>query len=229
MKYPRILILAALLGAAAGAHAQIPVTDVAMNIQTKLAWTKQAVDMVNQIRTMKSQLDQAKATFDSLNGSRGMSNLLNNPMLYNYLPPDVAAAMRATGGRLAGADAIKANLKLFSIEETTLDPNGILAKNFNTRQDSNASYQMLNEQGYQAASDRIRQLEALTKSIDGARDPAAINALSVRVAAEQGMIANEQARLAVLASMAANAERVREQQDREIVMKASRGPMPVGW
>lgn len=229
MKSPRILAFALLLGAA-GARAQgLPVVDNALNLQTRAAWVKQAADMVKQFKTLQSQLDQAKATYSALTGARGMSNLLRNPALYNYLPADAANALRANGGGMASASAIQADLKLFSVDQTGLDPNSAAARNFTARQAGNANVQLMNEQAYQAASDRIRQLDALTKSIDAARDPMAIQALQVRVQAEQAMIANEQARLSVLASAAANADRVHEQQAGEIVMKAARGPMPAGW
>lgn len=229
MKTRHILALAALIGATSAAQAQLAVIDPALAALSKVSWAKQVVDMTAQIRAAESQLATARSTFDSLNGARGIAGLLRNPTLYNYLPADAAAVLRANGGGIASAAAIRADLQLLDIGKTGLDPQGATAKNFSARQTSNASFQLLNEQGYQASADRIKQLDALTKSIDGATDPMAINALQVRVAAEQALVANEQARLTVLAQMAANAERVREQQSREIAMRATYGTMPAGW
>ena len=224
-----ITLAAALLVGAGAAQAQLITNDPIHTALSKLSWAKQVADMANQLRVAKYQLDQAKATFDSLNGSRGIASLLHNPTLYDYLPPDIAARLRNTNLSLSGTDAMLAQMRVLSIDETMLDPNSQTAADFRARQISNANYQLLNEQGYQAANDRIRQLDALTKSIDGATDPMKINALQVRVQTEQALIANEQARLSLLASMAANAERVREQRSREIVMKATTAPMPTGW
>lgn len=225
----RLILATGALCATIGAQAQMAVTDPLLTAMTQASWVKQAADMARQIQQAQQQLAQAKQTYDSLNGSRGMSNLLRNPSLYNYLPPDVAAALRANTSGLSGTDAVLANMRVLGIEQTGLDPRSATGANFTARQVSNANYQLLNDQAYQAATSRIKQLDAMVKSIDGATDPAAIHALAVRVQAEQGMIANEQARLTVLANAAANIERVQEQRDREIIMKSSRGPMPAGW
>jgi type IV secretion system protein VirB5 len=228
MKLRLILAITALL-AATGAQAQMAVTDPALTLMTQASWVKQAADMARQIQQAQQQLTQAKQTYDSLNGSRGISNLLRNPSLYNYLPPDAANAMRVNTSGLSGTDALLANMRLLGIEQTSLDPRSETGTNFTARQTSNANYQLLNDQAYQAANNRIKQLDSMVKSIDGATDPMAINALSVRVAAEQAMIANEQARLAVLAESAANIQRVQEQQSREIIMKSTHSGLPPGW
>lgn len=230
MKLQRFATFALLLGATAMAQAQMVVATPDLSALTKLNWAKQATDMTNQLRAAENQLRQTKATFDSLNGSRGIGNLLRNPTLYNYLPPDAATVLRAAStANIPGADAVRASQRLLGIRDTALDPNSATAVAFTARQVSNANYQLLNEQGYQAAIDRIRQLDAMTRSIDGATDPMKIQALQVRVQTEQGLIANEQARLAILASMAANEDRIRDQQSREIGMKSVRGPIPAGW
>jgi type IV secretion system protein VirB5 len=229
MKTRLSIAIAALFGAASAHAGGLPVTDPILTALTKASWIKQVADMARQLQEAQKQLTQARATYDSMNGSRGISNLLRNPTLYNYLPPDAANALRVNTSSLSGTDAILANMKLLGIEQTSLDPKSPAGANFTARQASNANYQLLNDQAYQAADDRIKQLDAMIKSINGATDPMAINALSVRVAAEQGMIANEQARLMVLGNSAANIQRVQEQQSREIIMRSTRAPMPPGW
>ena len=229
MKPHQKIAFAALASAASCAHAVLPVTDYVHIGISQASWAKQAADMVTQITKLKEQLTQAQQTYSAMTGSRGMSSLLQNPGLYNYLPPDVAAALKANGAGLASATAIKADLKLFDIGQSSIDPNSATGKNFVSRQSANANYQVLNDQGYAAAADRVKQLNAMTQSIDGATDPAAIAALQARISAEQGLIANEQAKLTLLAQMAANEDRIREQQAKEIAMKATRGTMPAGW
>lgn len=225
----RFILAAAALCAGTWAHAQMIVETPTLTTLTHASWVKQAADVARQIQEAQRQLAQAKQTYDSLNGSRGISNLLRNPTLYNYLPPDAAGALRVNASGLSGTDAILANMRVLGIEQTSLDPKSATGANFTARQVSNANYQLLNDQAYRAANDRIKQLDAMVKSIDGATDPMAINALAVRVQAEQGMIANEQARLTVLANSAAQIQRVQEQQSREIVMKATQVTVPSGW
>jgi type IV secretion system protein VirB5 len=225
----KLIFAIAAVCAVSGAQAQLVVSAPDLNVLTQASWVKQADDMARQIQEAQKQLTQAKATFDSMNGSRGISDLLRNPSLYSYLPPNTAKALRANTSGLSGTHAILANMKMLGIEQTSLDPRSATGMNFASRQTSNANYQLLNDQAYQAANERIKQLDAMVKSIDGAKDPMAINALAVRVHAEQGLIANEQARLNVLANAAANIQRVQEQQSREIVMKSTQAPMPAGW
>ena len=50
--------------------------------------------------------------------------------------------------------------------------------------------------------------------------------LQARIAAEQGFLANEQAKLNVIAQMQVTQERIRQQQGREILMKATSGNAP---
>lgn len=216
MRLRTLFTTAALL--ATSAHAQMAVVDLKALIEAR----KQVDSWNQQLSGMRSQLA-------AMTGSRNMGSLLHNPTLYNYLPPDAAAALRANAGGLGSARALEADQRLFGIDKTSLDPQSATATSFTARQAANANAQLINDQAYQASAERIRQLDALTNSIDAATDPMAINALAVRVQAEQGRIANEQARLNLLANMAANAERVREQQSREIVMQATRGPIPAGW
>lgn len=225
----RFALATAALCTTAGVQAQMVVSTPELTALTKMSWVKQTADMTRQIQQAQQQLAQAKQTYDSLNGSRGMSDLLRNPTLYSYLPPDIAGALRVNTSGLSGTDALLANMRMLGIEQTSLDPKSATGTNFTARQVSNANYQLLNDQAYQAANDRIKQLNAMVRSIDGATDPASINALAVRVQAEQGLIANEQARLTVLANAATNIQRVQEQQSREIMMKSTTGSMPPGW
>ena len=70
--------------------------------------------------------------------------------------------------------------------------------------------------------------EHLTR-FDSATDPKAIADLQARIGAEQGFIANEQAKLNVIAQMQQAQERIRQQQGREVIMQSTRGAMPSGW
>lgn len=66
------------------AQAQIPVTDglsLAQQIQQVISWGQQ-------ISAMKDQLTQQQKLYSSMNGSRGLGQLLNNPALKNTLPTD---------------------------------------------------------------------------------------------------------------------------------------------
>ena len=57
-------------------------------------------------------------------------------------------------------------------------------------------------------SDRITQLASLTQSIDSSTDPKAIADLQARINAEQGFIANEQAKLNVIAQLRTERDKI---------------------
>ena len=82
------LILAGGLSLSSAAFAQIPVTDgasiakqIANQVETIQKWKLQYDQMM-------SQIDQAKQQYESLTGSRGLGNVMNDPSLRDYLPND---------------------------------------------------------------------------------------------------------------------------------------------
>jgi type IV secretion system protein VirB5 len=75
------------------AQAQVPVTDgaaiaqqIANQVETITKWKMQYDQMTSQINQMKQQ-------YESLTGSRGLGNILNNPALREYLPADWQGAV----------------------------------------------------------------------------------------------------------------------------------------
>lgn len=223
--YKLFVALAFVIGGTSNANAGIPVIDaanLAQAIQQVIAWGQQYQQMIQQIQQMEAQ-------FNSMNGTRGIANLLKNPALYDYLPHDFASVLAADGSGGAGASGLMSTLKLYGIDQTSIDPNSQTGKLFQNSQNQNAVFRMLGEQGYKVMSDRITQLASLTQSIDSTTDPKAIAELQARINAEQGFIANEQAKLNVIAQLQAAQERIRQQQGREVIMSAGKGPMPAGW
>ncbi|WP_082848052.1 type IV secretion system protein [Delftia sp. GW456-R20] len=89
----------------------IPVIDTASIAQTILvvkAHAKDLQQLIEQVKTAKNQLVQAKATLQSLTGSRGMSTLLDMTGIRQALPPELlktADAIRSLGAAAASKDA----------------------------------------------------------------------------------------------------------------------------
>ena len=89
------------IGVASTAHAGIPVIDstsIAQQIQQVVAWGVQFQQMQQQLQRMQQQ-------FDSLNGSRGMANLVNNPAARQYLPADYQTILNSGYGNSAAIRA----------------------------------------------------------------------------------------------------------------------------
>lgn len=183
--------------------------------------------LIQQIRTMQQQLDtargqlrEAQATFQAMTGRRGMEQLLAGEVR-NYLPPNwqgLAAVLDATStqyGALARElDALMQGNAILSTAE--LDRLGARPRTAidQDRRDIALS-QALSRGALDAAGARFESLRALIAAIPSATDAKAAMDLQARIAAEQAMLANENAKLAALFETA-EAERLsRAQQRRE--------------
>ena len=209
--------LSALMSSAA--FAQIPVTDGASIMQQTMAQVETIAKWKMQYDQMISQIDQAKQQYDSLTGSRGLGNIMNDPALRDYLPADwqgVYDSVRSGGynglsGR--GASVYNAN-KIFDScaymkladQRTACEARAVKAS-----QDKGFALD-----AYDAAKSRINQIDQLMGKINQTQDPKAIAELQGRIAAEQANIQNEQTKLQLYAMVAAAEEKVQAQRQREI-------------
>ena len=82
--------------AATPARAGIPVIDVAGLVQAVMSVMQQLTEIQNQYQ----QIVQLQAQIDSLSHARGLGDVLNNPMLQNYVPREAGTMVRnlETGG-----------------------------------------------------------------------------------------------------------------------------------
>ena len=207
--------------AATPAQAQMAVIDVAAikQLLTQVTYWKE------QIAAMKNELKQLQRTHDTLNGPRGMEALLPlDDRARNYLPRDWAevagvlageseryAALGRAVSRLSDAHAILTPEQLAGM--TAAERDAVIAS-----RRSSAGLAVLTQEAYATAGARFASLEELVRAIGEARDAKAVLDLQGRIAAEQTMLENEQAKLAAL-HRAAEADRwVREQQLRELAI-----------
>lgn len=201
------------------AHAQIPVTDVASigtqvtnQIETIAKWKLQYDQMI-------SQIEQAKQQYESLTGSRGLGNIMNNPALRDYLPGDWQAVydsvrnggysgLSGTGKSVYDANKIYDACAHFTIaqQRTSCEAQAVKGS-----QDKGFALD-----AYNAAKSRISQIDQLMAKINDTQDPKAIAELQGRIAAEQANIQNEQTKLQMYAMVAAAEDRVQKQRQREL-------------
>ncbi len=201
------------------ALAQIPVTDVgnigtqvANQIETMAKWKVQYDQMI-------SQISQAKQQYESLNGSRGLGTIMNDPALRDYLPPDwkgVYDSVRSGGysglsGR--GQSVYEANQVFDSCAHITIadQRTGCEARAVKASQDKAFALD-----AYDAAKRRINQIDQLMGKINDTQDPKAIAELQGRIAGEQANIQNEQTKLQLYAMVAAAEDKVQAQRQREM-------------
>ena len=84
-------IVAGTLGSGNARASGIPVVDIANLIQTILQVLNDVTEISNQVQ----QITQLQDQLNSINGMRNLGNILNNPMLKNYVPAEAYTYLNA--------------------------------------------------------------------------------------------------------------------------------------
>ena len=238
----RFLILSlSLIGIGGNAHAGLPVFDGSVLSNSISSWAVQATSMAKQLtelqkqyQTMQQQYQQLQQTYQSISGIRNMGDIVNNPALRKYLPPDYQQVLNlGTGvtngnyGTLDGAvNGMKPASKILDITETRIDPNSATGKAYQDAQNQAAVNRVLAEESFRQSGSRIDDLQQLLNKVNNAPDDKDIQDLQARIQAEQTLLQNEQIRLASLASLAQSQRDIATQQAREIRIQSTKGEVP---
>lgn len=224
MKLKKLLSAGAVcvaLAIGSNAHATgIPVFDgaaAASNIEQMAKW-------VAQIQGMKNQLDQAKQTYSSMTGSRGLGNIMNNPALKNYIPADwqkVYDSVKNGGynGLTSTAKTIRDSNKVY---DNCANLTGASKDTCARSASKGAQDKDYIGNALDAAKGRITQIEGLMNQISGTADAKAIGELQARIASEQAMMQNEATKLQLFKMMGDAEEKLIVQQEKEHNSKISR-------
>lgn len=210
------------------ATAQIPVTDgasiarqVANQIETVAKWQLQYEQMM-------SQIDGMEREYKALTGGRGLGTVLNDPRYREYLPTEwqgVYDSVRNGGyaGLSGRASEIYNENQVFDgCAHIQVDTQRLACE---ARAVKGAQDKAFALDAYDAARDRLNQIDQLMARINSTQDPKDIAELQGRIAAEQAMIANEQTKLQMYSMVAEAEDRLQEQREQEMAMKnaAKRG------
>lgn len=187
----------------------MPVIDAANVIQ--------AMQTVAQLRM---QLEQQFALFRSLNGSRGMGDLFVNPALQNYFPPNwqsLYAAERNSGyaGLSSQGKEFRSLTAVFNCNGKTGDALLVCNHDLNKAAEDEA----FGSGAYNAAQQRLAEIQGLTQRINAATDPKAIADLSARLQSESASIENEATKLQLFKMVSDAEDRLIVQQKHELGMK----------
>jgi type IV secretion system protein VirB5 len=194
------------------------VVDVPATIQL----VQEVLTAIQQLETMKLQLQQAAQTLQSMSGGRGMAALLSGTNR-NYLPAnwDQVNGL-AQGG--AGFGSLTGNLQSLIGGNAVLSAQQLASLAPADQQQIAASRQWAatNQVVAQAAlanaSNRFAAMQSLIDAIPSATDQKGILDLQARISAELGMLQNEQTKLQVLAQAIQAQEASVRQQQREQVL-----------
>lgn len=187
----------------------IPVIDVAHIAETVLQYQ----EMIKQLETLNSQLNQAKQQYESLTGGRGMGNLARTAE--SYIPSnwkETLDLMKGGGGGELGsmADQIREAASQLD-KEFYASADGDVRQGLQQALQSAAAGQAMNAKIYDSSEQRLQRLNSLADQVDSAADMKAISDLQARIAIENGMLMNELIRLQSMNAMYENQRRVQHQ------------------
>ena len=186
----------------------------------------QIASWVAQYAQMLQQYKQLVEEYRSLNGIRGMADLVNNPTLRKYLPADYKQILDAGYGSW---QTIRDLNKLADMSRSGLASGSDVVKLFDKTAKQISVNEALYEDAYKRASKRFDEIQVLLDKVNDAPDAKDMADLQGRIQAEQVMMANEQSKLAMLTSLSQAQKEIRQQQAVEINLKAAAKGLPAGW
>jgi type IV secretion system protein VirB5 len=209
----KLLAAAAIALGGTQARAQgIPVIDVANLVQTILQVLNDYTDTANQVE----QLTQLESQLRSITGSRSLGQVLNNPALRNYIPPEAHNVLNAVdAGGYGGLTATARQLRDASMIYNCMDRGG--ADRTACQASLAQPYQQkgLLQDAMVAAGGRLRQINGLMDEINATSDQKAAQEIQARIGAESALLAHEMSQIQMLQGMADSEERIARSRDRE--------------
>lgn len=188
----------------------IPVIDVAHIAETVMQYQ----EMIKQLETLNSQLNQAKQQYESMTGSRGLGNLARTSE--SYIPTNWKETLDLMNGGGSGelgnmADQIRDAASQLD-QEFYADADSDVRQGLQEALQSAAAGQAMNAKIYDSSEQRLQRLNSLADQVDSAADMKAISDLQARIAIENGMLMNELIRLQSMNAMYENQRRVKHQE-----------------
>jgi type IV secretion system protein VirB5 len=193
----------------------IPVIDVAHIAETVMQYQ----EMIKQLETLNSQLNQAKQQYESLTGSRGLGNLARSTGAIPKNWQETLASMQ--NGELGQlSKQIRESASLLD-EDFFAEVDEAIKGNLDESMAAYTDQQALNQSFYDTATSRAQKMESLANQIDSASDMKAISDLQARVAVEQAQLTNELIKIQSLNQIAQQKRETRAQQQQQAAFETS--------
>ena len=145
----------------------------------------QIISWAMQYRQMVQEYEQLVATYNSLNGARGLEKLVNDPASRKYLPADYANILQKGYGDWKSLRA-------------ALDAPVGYKKRGELLRDQLSIDEAMNLEAYRRASKRIEDIQVLLDKLRTSVNAKDTADLQARIQAEQAMISNERVKLSML-------------------------------
>ena len=212
---PLFRLVAAALAACtvASANAQgIPVIDVANLIQT----IQQVINDITKIDNQVQQITQLQNQLASINGTRNLGNVFDNPALRNYVPASAYTYLNAVDASgYAGLGATGKTLRDAGMVYNCMDLAGPAKTSCQATLARPYQQKGLLQDAMQSASGRIAQINALMNQINATSDQKGVLEIQARIGAENALLAHEMSQIEMLRGMADTEERIARSRDRE--------------
>jgi type IV secretion system protein VirB5 len=185
------------------------------------------VQLVNQVTTLKSQLDQQVAEYRALTGSTGLGSLVpgDASLLRTNLPSNWSQAYGdALNSGTSGYNA--RTTQIINAVKSRIDGMGRSdALDYANRQveAKGATDRAMGEQAYNNEMAELNNIQALTSQIDATSTPKQIADLQARISTARGAIEAEQTKLNLMSSLQKSQDKILEQQQTEAVRRYTIG------
>jgi len=211
----RIAATACALSALSAAPAQaqgIPVIDAANLAQA----IQQVIHDITAINNQVQQITQLQNQLNSLNGSRMLGQILNSPLLNNYVPAEAYTLVNAvTASGYDGLNATAKSLRDQGLVYNCMDLDGAVRTACQATLAQPYQHKGLLQDAMRAAAGRLGQINALMDQVNATTDQKAVQEIQARIGAENALLAHEVSQVQMLQGMADSEERIARSRERE--------------
>jgi len=205
-------LVASALGAGNARAQGIPVIDIANLIQTIVQVLNDITEISNQVQ----QITQLQDQLSSMNGIRNLGNILNNPLLKNYVPAEAYTVLNAVDAAgYAGLNATAKTLRDAGMVYNCLDRAGAARTTCQASLAQPYQHKGLLQDAMKSASGRLNQINGLMNQINATSDQKAVQEVQARIGAENALLAHEVSQVQMLQGMADSEERIARSRERE--------------
>lgn len=177
----------------------------------------QAIATVGQL---KDEVQQETQLYQSLSGTRGFGELMNNPVLPNSLPSNwqsVYTAIQNGGyaGLTGNAQTLRSASQIYNCEDQSGLDQQVCQRALNKPFQDKA----FGTQAYQTELQELDQIQGLMQQIDVTQDQKGIGELQARIQIESTAVGNEMTKLQLFRMLADSENRLIAEQQQELVLK----------
>ena len=195
------IALAAFLALGVGsANAQgIPVIDIDAVIESIL----DVMQSLQQIQNQIQQIKQLDSQFKAISGMRNLGQILNSPLLHNYVPTNATQIVSSIeNGGYSGLSGTGKALRDARMTYNCLDKDGDARTNCQSTLAQPYQQKAFMQDAMTAANGRISQIQSLMSQIDATDDAKGVAEIQARIEAESSLLQHEQTRIDMANGMA---------------------------